>query len=89
MRHYRLDKLRKKLEKNESWLRSYVRHLSEEEKAWNHFEIFECSEFFVGYETAAINREVYKKAIKALSRKFNNAGDVCNRLYSKRLSDLY
>ena len=33
------------------------------EKYWNNFETFECNDFFVGYASAEVNRELYNKNI--------------------------
>ena len=33
------------------------------EKYWNNFETFECNDFFVGYASAEVNRQLYNKNI--------------------------
>ena len=33
------------------------------EKYWNDFETFKCNDFFVGYASAEVNRELYNKNI--------------------------
>ena len=85
MKHFRIDKLRKKLSKNEKWLTTYVRVLEIREKDLNHFYMFECSSDFVGYNTARVNKKIYENRISIIDRRFRLAGEVCMRLYNKKL----
>jgi hypothetical protein len=87
--NFRIDRLRKKLDKNENWLRCFVNRLKDDEDWWNDFKKFKCSEFFVGYQTSSINNKIYEKRMKSISRKFRLAGRICERIYKKELSDLY
>jgi hypothetical protein len=88
MKHFRIDKLRKKLVKNEKWLTTYVKILEIQEKDLNHFCMFECSSTFVGYNTARVNKKIYENKINTIDRRFRIAGDVCMRLYNKKLEFL-
>lgn len=87
--NFKIDKLRKKLEKNDHWLYYFVNRPKNDEKYWNDFKKFNCSEFFVGYQTSLLNDKIYEKNMNHTARKFRQASRICQRLYKKELSDLY
>ena len=87
--NFRINRLRRKLEKNENWLRNYVNRLQGDENYWNDFKKLHCSDFFVGYQTSLINTEIYSKRIDQVEHRFRLAKKVCKRVYNKELGELY
>jgi hypothetical protein len=45
MHNFKIDKLRRKLTKNKNWLRNFADKLKADEKYWNDFYMFKCSDF--------------------------------------------
>lgn len=60
-RHFR--RLRKKFQ-NSDWVAGKYRQQLERSRELNSFEMFECSDFFRGYDLAEYNREIHRKAVK-------------------------
>lgn len=89
MHNFKIDKLRRKLTKNKNWLRNFADKLKADEKYWNDFYMFKCSDFFVGNNTAEINKKIYEKHIHQIGRKFRQAQRICELVYDKNLSDLF
>lgn len=66
----RIGKLRKKL-KNKKFVESLYDRLTSESHELNHFETFECSDFFRGEHRAEYNRRIYVKSKKRLDRQIS------------------
>lgn len=64
----RIRNIRKKI-LSPNYYKSRLQQFMEQEKHWTDFLHFKCEEFFVGRETAMINKMLYNKEISRVRAK--------------------